>query len=263
MSDPAPRGPPPTQGDHTSQSEVAVQQPAIPAPVDEGYPLPPMIAVPSPIPLPDGPLLGAWFGAYLLGAYLLGAVPFGWLLAKGLRGVDLRKVGSGNIGSTNAMRVLGRPLGLLAFLLDFAKGYAPVALFGEGEPVRQVLLGAAAVCGHVWPVYLRFRGGKAVATSYGALLAIDPWVCLGAGLAWLATLALSRMVSLASIAMGLAFPALAFVGMRAGRYGWEVPLATAVLACLILVRHRANLRRILAGTEPRIGRKQPQGVRQG
>ncbi len=202
------------------------------------------------------PPLGA-----LLAAYLLGAVPFGWLLAKGLRGVDLRTVGSGNIGATNAMRVLGRPLGLLAFLLDFAKGWAPVALLGADDPVRQVWLGAAAVCGHVWPVYLRFRGGKAVATSFGALLAIDPWICAGAGLAWLVTLALSRMVSLASILMGLAFPLVALARMGPGRYGWEVPAASAVLFVLILVRHRANLGRILAGTEPRIGRRPAEGAR--
>lgn len=206
----------------------------------------------------DGPL-----GGSLLAAYLLGAVPFGWLLAKVLRGVDLRTVGSGNIGATNAMRVLGRPLGLVAFLLDFAKGWVPVAFLGEGDPVRQVLLGAAAVCGHVWPVYLRFRGGKAVATSYGALLAIDPWICLVAGLAWLVAMALFRMVSLASLVMGLAFPLVALVRMGPGRYGWEVPAASALLFALILVRHRANLGRILAGTEPRIGRRRAEGVRRG
>lgn len=203
---------------------------------------------------PDLALDGALWAA-LLGAYLLGSVPFGWLLAKALRGVDLRQVGSGNIGATNAMRVLGRPLGLLAFLLDFAKGWAPVALLGGGEPPLQVLLGAAAIAGHVWPIYLGFRGGKAVATSYGALLAIDWAVFLGAGLVWLAAIALTRMVSLASILMALSFPALALWRMGSGRYGWEVPGATALLAALILVRHRANLRRILAGTEPRVGRR--------
>lgn len=217
-----------------------------------------MIALATSLPALDGALLGA-----LLAAYLLGAVPFGWVMARTLRGVDLRTVGSGNIGATNAMRVLGRPLGLVAFLLDFAKGWAPVALLGEGEPVRQVLIGAAAIAGHVWPVYLRFRGGKAVATSYGALLAIDPVVFLGAGLVWLATLALSRMVSLASMLMAVSFPLIAFLRMRGGKYGWEVPLATAALAGLILVRHRANVRRILAGVEPRIGHKKPRETAQG
>jgi acyl phosphate:glycerol-3-phosphate acyltransferase len=206
----------------------------------------------------DGPLLAA-----VLAAYLLGSVPFGWLMARGLHGVDLRTVGSGNIGATNAMRVLGRPLGVAAFLLDFTKGWAPVFLLGGAEPWRQVLIGAAAIVGHVWPVYLRFRGGKAVATSYGVLLAVDPFVFLGAGLVWLATLGLSRLVSLASILMAISFPVLALMRMREGHYGWEVPLATAALAGLILVRHRSNLRRIVSGTEPRVGAKKPPEVAKG
>ncbi len=116
------------------------------------------------------PHLGASEAVGLVASYLLGAIPFGFVLVRLVKGVDLRTVGSGNIGATNAMRVLGKPLGLVAFLLDFAKGLVPVVVFAPlfasapSTPLR-VLMGAAAVVGHVFPIYLRFKGGKAVATG--------------------------------------------------------------------------------------------------
>lgn len=202
------------------------------------------------------PSTGGWLA--LLASYLLGAVPFGWLLVRLLKGVDLRTVGSGNIGSTNAMRVLGKPLGILAFLLDFGKGWLPVAVLadaltgGTATMGLRVLCGAAAVAGHVWPIYLRFRGGKAVATGFGGVVAIDPLIFVGGGIVWLLVLVTTRYVSLASICMGLTFPILS--GWRSGeRYGWEVVLGTAALAVLILWRHRPNIGRLLAGTELRAG----------
>lgn len=183
----------------------------------------------------------------LLVSYLLGAVPFGLVMCRVIKGVDLREVGSGNIGATNAMRVLGPPLGVIAFLLDFCKGYVPAAFLGGGEPEWQVLCGAAAVCGHVWPVYLRFRGGKAVATGCGAIVAIDPLIFVGATVVWLVVLLVTGYVSLASIAMGIAFPVTAL---------WRdqpvsVILGTGALTLLIVIRHRSNLARLLAGTETR------------
>jgi glycerol-3-phosphate acyltransferase PlsY len=198
----------------------------------------------------------------LLFAYLLGAVPFGWILVRVLKGVDLRTIGSGNIGATNAMRALGRPLGVLCFFLDFGKGYVPVALFAEwfasdpaGLPVLRVLCGAAAVCGHVWPVYLRFRGGKAVATGCGGIVAIDPMIFVLGGLVWLAVLATTRYVGLASMLMGLTWPIAAWVRAPGRSYGSEVAVGTGALAVLILWRHRANIGRMLQGTESRIGKK--------
>lgn len=181
-------------------------------------------------------------------AYLLGAVPFGLLMCRLVKGVDLRELGSGNIGATNAMRVLGKPLGLLAFLLDVGKGFAPVALLGQGDPVWQAACGAAAICGHVWPVYLRFKGGKAVATGFGVMLAIQPLVPLYAGLAWFVSLMILGYVSLSSLVMGLAFP------IAAWQLGEEptVIVLTMGLTLLIFVRHRSNISRLLAGTESRI-----------
>lgn len=184
----------------------------------------------------------------VLAAYLLGSVPFGLVMCRVFKGVDLREHGSGNIGATNAMRVLGKPLGLLAFLLDLGKGYAPVALLAGADPLWQVACGAGAVCGHVWPLYLRFRGGKAVATGCGALAGIEPLVPLVAGLAWAATLLIARYVSLASLVMGAAFP-LAAWGLG------QPPVVIAGcsgLTFLIFVRHRSNISRLLAGTESRI-----------
>ncbi len=190
-------------------------------------------------------------GLALALAYLLGSVPFGWLMAKTIKGVDIRTVGSGNIGATNAMRVLGKPLGITAFLLDFAKGYAPAALLGGGDSTRMVLLAAAAVCGHVWPIFLRFKGGKAVATGLGGIVAIDPVVALVAGGVWFVVLMTTRFVALASLAMGLAFPVTAALRMEGRAYGIDFVIGTTVLFLLILVRHRTNIARMLAGEESR------------
>ncbi len=202
----------------------------------------------------------------LLASYLLGAVPFGLVLARVVKGIDLRTVGSGNIGATNAMRALGKPLGSAAFLLDFAKGAVPVVLFAPwmgpspaslfgpaGPPLLSaVLCGAAAVLGHCFPVYLGFRGGKGVATACGAIVAIDWPVFVIAGLVWLAFAFTLRYVSLASLAMGVTFPIVAFARKP------DAPAfiaGCAALSALIIVRHRDNVARLLDGTEPRIGAK--------
>ena len=187
--------------------------------------------------------------AILIASYLAGSVPFGWVMARVLRGGDIRTIGSGNIGATNAMRALGRPLGMVALLGDLAKGFAPVWFLARGEPALQVACGAAAVCGHVWPVFLRFRGGKAVATGCGVLMAIDLPVVLGAAAIWCITLFLTRFVGLASVAMSIAFPCIAAARGQA----WEVVAGAGALALLIVGRHRSNMARILAGTEPRVG----------
>ncbi|MFT5287527.1 MAG: glycerol-3-phosphate acyltransferase PlsY [Planctomycetota bacterium] len=198
----------------------------------------------------------------LLPSYLLGAIPFGWVAVRMLHGKDLRQEGSGNIGATNAMRILGKPLGVVCFLLDFGKGFVPVALFatwfaGDPEvlPILKVSCGAAAVCGHVWPIYLGFKGGKAVATGCGGIVAIDPMIAVIGGVAWLVVLITTRYVGLASMLMGVSWPIAAFVRAPDYEYGLEVALATGALAILILWRHRANMGRMLRGEESRIGKK--------
>jgi len=196
-------------------------------------------------------------------SYLLGALPIGFLLAKYLKGIDLRQVGSGNIGATNTMRALGRGWGLVAFLFDFGKGWLPVFVLAPlaaspeagwwlGEPILRLACGTAAVLGHCFPLYLRFRGGKGVATGCGAIVAVDPLVFLGGGVVWLVTLVLTRFVGLASIVMGVAFPVLAWL-----RRPDDKPflIGCLLLMLLIFLRHRNNIGRMLAGKEPRIGRR--------
>jgi len=212
------------------------------------------------------PVMSLLDAVAILASYLLGAVPFGLVLVRATRGIDLRQVGSGNIGATNAMRAAGRPVGLAVFALDFLKGLAPVLLAapaaGGGLSPRelQVACGTAAVVGHCFPLYLRFRGGKGVATGCGALLAIDWRIFLAGGAVWIATLAATRFTGLASILMGFAFVATAWVLWR--ERAPEVVVGAGLLTLLILVRHRTNIARMLAGTEPKaFARREPRGER--
>jgi glycerol-3-phosphate acyltransferase PlsY len=209
------------------------------------------------MPEPIGTLLA------LVSAYLLGSVPFGLFLARGLGGVDIRSVGSGNIGATNVGRVLGLPGFVATLLLDAAKGFAAVRLGPAIQPGPTGSLSlaagcaAAAVAGHCFPPLLRFRGGKGAATAAGALLAIDAAaVSIAAGV-WLVVLAVTRFASVASIAMGLALPVAVVALDPPAAWGTRAPLfaLSCALAVFLVVRHRSNLRRLLAGVEPRLGRK--------
>jgi acyl phosphate:glycerol-3-phosphate acyltransferase len=188
----------------------------------------------------------------LAAAYLLGSIPFSYLVARA-RGVDVRKVGSGNVGATNVMRSAGRAAGLAAFMLDFAKGSAAVLLARALAPHGSLPAwsAVAAVLGHMYPVWLRFRGGKGVATGVGAFL---PLVPLAAGAAFLVfglVLLATRYVSLGSIAGAITLALLAFLSGP----NPVVARAAAGLALLIVWKHRGNLQRISHGTESRLGRK--------
>jgi acyl-phosphate glycerol 3-phosphate acyltransferase len=193
-------------------------------------------------------------------SYLLGAVPFGYLVGRA-RGVDVLKAGSGNIGATNVGRLLGFRWGALVFLLDFAKGALPVFLAGLLSPPVEfyphtlpVVAGVAAFLGHLFPVYLGFRGGKGVATGAGVIAVLVPVATVIVLAAWGVVLYLTRYVSLASLlAAALLF------GLRLTLYpepwgadGVVVTLFCLVGALLVFVRHHANIRRLLAGTEPRV-----------
>lgn len=199
-------------------------------------------------------------------AYLLGSIPFGLILAKWVRGVDLRQFGSGNIGAANAVRAMGRGWGLVAFALDFLKGWAPVffaAHFAHEEvqrlPLLMVLCGTAAVLGHCFSIYLRFRGGKGVATGCGAIVAINPLIFVAGGIVWLITVLTTRYVGFASIMMGVTFPIATW--FLVGESERALLIGAVLLTVLILIRHRSNLQRMMAGTEPRAGEKRPHPAR--
>jgi glycerol-3-phosphate acyltransferase PlsY len=180
-------------------------------------------------------------------------MPGGLLIAKASKGVDVRGIGSGNIGATNVLRAAGKGAAALTLALDMLKGWAPVAL-GRilGASDAQVAgVALAAFLGHLYPVFLRFRGGKGVATFLGVLLALLPKVAFLVVGVWLLVAAVFRYSSLAALVAAAASPLL--VWLLDGRRGFVV--VAAVLAGFILIRHRENMRRLLAGEERRIGRK--------
>lgn len=179
-------------------------------------------------------------------AYLIGAIPSGLVLSRG-SGIDIRTQGSGNIGATNVARLLGKKLGALTLLCDIAKGFLPIwlaARFLEPGPAL-ALVGAASVLGHMFPVYLRFRGGKGVATALGLFLYLAPWAVVLALALFLAVVRLTGFVSAGSLAASAALPLL--IPMLGGA-SWQVALALFV-AVMIWIKHQANIRRLLNGTE--------------
>ena len=187
-------------------------------------------------------------------SYLLGSIPFGFLISR-FKGVDLRKAGSGNIGATNVFRVIGKSWGLLCFALDFAKGLAAAALLPTlllSEPLANagLIAGAAAIAGHNWPVWLKFKGGKGIATSAGVLSAVAPWALLCGLIVWILCMVLSRMVSLSSILAALAVAVGGWIFYPSEP--WTLAILTA-LALIAIWRHRTNIQRILKGEEHRFG----------
>jgi len=199
--------------------------------------------------------MSEWIPALIFGAYFLGSVPFGYFIPRLIRGMDIRALGSGNIGATNVVRAMGKRWGLFVFALDVAKGVVP-ALAGlrMGGPAVACCAGLAAVAGHNWPYFLGFRGGKGVATSCGVFLAVFPLGLAAALAAWGISLKLWRYVSLSSIIGGVVLlaAALALQGKPFGA-GLPVTVLAGIAAVLGVVRHRANIARLLNGTEPRIG----------
>jgi len=218
------------------------------------------------------------FALYAGLGYLVGSIPFGFIIGR-LYGLDIRTQGSGNIGSTNVSRVLGRKWGILCFLLDVAKGLAPV--FAAGSFARQqwpghtdaalspiaqwfvLLTGAACIVGHMFSLYLRFRGGKGVATSLGVVLGVWPYFTFAGVVAfalWVAVWGMWRYVSLASIVAAVAFPAaLLTLIWRMDAWAltrlWPLVGFSVLMAALVILRHRSNIARLLAGTELRGGQK--------
>jgi glycerol-3-phosphate acyltransferase PlsY len=185
-------------------------------------------------------------------AYLIGSIPFSFLVARAFGVPDVRQVGSGNVGATNVLRSAGKAAGALALLLDVGKGAAATALAGRlapGQAVLPAVAAVAAVVGHMYPVWLRFRGGKGVATGLGAFAPLAPRAALGAVVVFAVAALATRFVSLGSVAGAVAMAGLVLA------VGGPDPVAIAAVftAALVVFRHRSNLRRVLGGTERRVG----------
>ena len=212
--------------------------------------------------LVDAELPGMLLGWAL--SYLIGSIPTGFLLVRYRAGTDIRTVGSGNIGATNVARVVGSGLGVTVLVLDICKGLAAVLviapwLLGPVTLTGQLSCGLCAVLGHTCSVFLRFQGGKGVATAIGVLTGAVPPVAGVCALIWLAVFLCWRYVSVASIAAAVALP----ITQILSQHILSDVLLGAVLALLIIVRHRANLERLLQGREPRFGTRDGPGTRPG
>ncbi|MHC4726449.1 MAG: glycerol-3-phosphate 1-O-acyltransferase PlsY [Planctomycetota bacterium] len=206
------------------------------------------------------------FAPAVIGAYLLGSIPFGLLIAKA-HGKDLRSIGSGNIGATNVSRALGRKWAYVCFVLDVLKGLVPMlATMFIAKPAGIVMLllwlvvGCAAISGHIFPIYLKFKGGKGVATSFGVALGLWPYYTICALFAiaiWVLVVLIWRYVSLASIAGSVSFPLVLILAIIL-RQSWDLfnlwPLLVAATAIplMVIIRHRENINRLLEGTESKI-----------
>lgn len=192
------------------------------------------------------PLMAVWLG------YLAGSIPFAWLAGRHLRGIDLRRAGSGNPGAANMLRTGGVRLAVLVMALDVAKGAGAVAWAQRiAGAEAAAVAGVAAIVGHIYPLWLRFRGGKGVATAAGAFSVLTPAAMLPALAVFVATVWLTRYISLGSILATAILPPLAY-GLGAPR---TTVLAATAAALLIILRHRSNIARLRAGTERRLGQR--------
>ena len=207
------------------------------------------------------------FAVLIIASYLLGSVPFSLIIAKA-HGKDLRKIGSGNIGATNLSRAVGRKWAYFCFILDVSKGLIPMLITagfissepGTAELFLWLIVGVAAVTGHILPIYLRFKGGKGVATSFGVALGLWPYytICAVAAFAvWIVVVLIWRYISLGSIIASIAFPVTLIVIITAGQE-WDFvnlwPLLTVAIGIptMVILRHHENIKRIIAGTEDKV-----------
>jgi len=204
-----------------------------------------------------------WIIAGIVISYLIGSIPTAYIFGRLLKGIDIRKFGSGNVGATNALRVLGKPAGIAVLGLDILKGFVAVFFLGNiivaritgiSDITARVLLGFCCICGHNWTIFLRFKGGKGMAATLGVLLGL---AVKAAGirtifalviLTWLAVFIITRIVSLASILSGIALPAYMFL-FKQPRI---LIYSTVLLSVFIILRHKSNLKRLVQGKEPRL-----------
>ncbi len=207
------------------------------------------------------------FIVLIIGAYLLGSIPFALVIANA-HGKDLRSIGSGNIGATNLSRALGRKWAYFCFVLDVLKGLLPMLVairlvsshLGIAELFLWLAVGCAAILGHIFPIYIKFRGGKGVATSFGVALGLWPYYTICAAFAfaiWAGAVLIWRYISLASMAASVAFPIaliLAIVLIPAWDFAnlWPLLTVAIVIPLMVIIRHRENIKRLIAGAESKV-----------
>jgi glycerol-3-phosphate acyltransferase PlsY len=192
-------------------------------------------------------------------AYLAGSIPFAYIFGKVLRGIDVREHGSGNVGATNVARTVGKRAAVAVFILDFIKGTVAVTLvpavlsllfpvYPDERSYLIIFFGGASIAGHIWPVFLRYRGGKGVSTTAGVMAGLAPSVFAGAFCVWIAVFMIWKYVSLASLAACIALPVFAVISGA----GLDLIIFSGVLCMVGIISHRANIRRLLEGTETRV-----------
>lgn len=194
-------------------------------------------------------------------SYLVGSIPFGFLITRIVKGVDIRQIGSGNPGATNVSRILGKPYGILVFVLDMLKGFFPVFIFdqmfaGDGHSISVIFCGVGVICGHTFPVFLGFKGGKAAATGCGVFLWLAPLPLLISVAIWLLTVSVSRYISLGSMLSSISLVT-CLILLGKDPFGQELPLTlfSIFISTLLIIRHKSNIKRLLNGTESKIGSK--------
>ena len=204
-----------------------------------------------------------WIIPGILISYLIGSIPTAYIFGRLLKGIDIRKFGSGNVGATNALRVLGKPAGITVLVLDILKGFLAVFFLGNiiaaritgiSDITTRILLGFCCICGHNWTIFLKFKGGKGMATTLGVLLGLAAktagikFVFALVILTWLAVFIITRIVSLASILSGIVLPAYMFLFKQP-----RILIYSSILfAIFIILRHKSNLKRLFQGKEPRL-----------
>lgn len=204
-----------------------------------------------------------WTISGIIVSYLIGSIPTAYIFGRLLKGIDIRKLGSGNVGATNALRVLGKPTGITVLILDILKGFLVVVFWGDFIVTRSmpisvelllIVLGLSCICGHNWTIFLSFNGGKGVATTFGVLLGLGVKIAglkLIVGLAilsWLTVFIFTRIVSLASILTAVSLP----IYMLLFRQSYPLIFLSVILSAFIILRHKANLKRIFRKQEKRL-----------
>lgn len=204
-----------------------------------------------------------WIILGIIISYLIGSIPTAYIFGRLLKGIDIRKFGSGNVGATNALRVLGKPAGITVLVLDVLKGFVAVIFLGDLVALRipripdetlRIILGLSCILGHNWTVFLRFKGGKGVATTFGVLLGLAlkiaglKVILVISVLTWLLIFVITRIVSLASVLTAVTLP----IFMLLFKQSRVSVFLAIILSIIILLRHKSNLKRILQGKEPRL-----------